>query len=104
MSTDTPSATCPAGQTTTTTVKTRDHKGRATVALVFPTATYAACPLRSQCVKSRRGGRRVQVSVHERRIAAARTAQTDDPATVAWLRVLGAFNTAPTSPAMAHSA
>jgi len=83
---DTPSATCPAGVTTTTTKKTKDHKGRATFAFVFPTATCAGCPLRSQCVKSRRGGRRVQVSVHERRIAAARSAQTDDPDTVALLR------------------
>lgn len=82
-----PAATCPAGVTTTTTAKTRDHKGRATFELVFPTAVCAACPLREQCVKSRRGGRRVKVSVHERRIAAARAAQTGDPATVALLRV-----------------
>jgi hypothetical protein len=81
-----PSAVCPAGVTTTTTAKTRDHKGRATFEFVFPTATCAACPLRAQCVKSRRGGRRVKVSVHERRIAAARAAQTDDPATVGLLR------------------
>lgn len=83
---DTPAAVCPAGVTTTTTANTRDHKGRATFELVFPAAVCAACPLRSQCVKSRRGGRRVKVSVHERRIAAARAAQTDDPATVTLLR------------------
>lgn len=81
-----PSATCPAGTTTTTTEKTRDHKGRATFAFAFPAATCAACPLREQCVKSRRGGRRVKVSVHERRMAAARAAQTGDPGTVALLR------------------
>lgn len=82
---DQPCATCPAGQTTTTTNKTRDHKGRATFEFVFPAATCAACPLREQCVKGR-GGRRVRVSVHERRITAARAAQTDDPDTVALLR------------------
>jgi hypothetical protein len=82
---DTPAATCPAGTATTTTEKTKDHKGRATFAFVFPAATCAACPLRAQCVKGSRG-RRVQVSVHERRIAAARVAQTDDPDTVALLR------------------
>ncbi|CAN5608698.1 hypothetical protein BH24ACT15_BH24ACT15_36910 [soil metagenome] len=82
---DTPAATCPADVTTTTTVKTKDHKGRPTVALVFPAATCAACPLRQQCVKGSRG-RKVRVSVHERRIAAARTAQTEDPDTVALLR------------------
>ena len=82
---DQPCATCPAGQTTTTTNKTRDHKGRATFEFVFPAATCAACPLREQCVKGR-GGRGVRVSVHERRITAARAAQTDDPDTVALLR------------------
>jgi hypothetical protein len=81
-----PSATCPASTTTMTTAKTRDHKGRATFEFVFPAATCAVCPLREQCVKSRRAGRRVKVSVHERRIAIARAAQTDDPATVALLR------------------
>jgi transposase len=82
---DQPSAVCPAGTITTTTAKTTDHKGRATFAFVFPAATCAACPLREQCTKGR-GGRRVTVSVHERRIAAARTAQTNDPATVSLLR------------------
>lgn len=82
---DPPCATCPAGTTTTATEKTRDHKGRATFAFVFPAATCAACPLREQCVKGSRG-RRVKVSVHERRIAAARAAQTGDPDTIALLR------------------
>ncbi|CAN5880242.1 IS1182-like element ISGvi6 family transposase [soil metagenome] len=82
---DTPAATCPADVTTTTTVKTNDHKGRRTFAFAFPAATCAACPLRQQCVKGNRG-RKVTVSVHKRRIAAARTAQTEDADTVALLR------------------
>ena len=36
----------------------------------------AACPLRSRCVKGAHG-RTIQVSVHERRMAAARAAERD---------------------------
>jgi transposase len=68
--------TCPAGQTTCDARPTTDAKGRATSRFHFPTAVCAACPLREQCVKGTRG-RTIEISVHERRMAAARAAERD---------------------------
>jgi transposase len=79
------SVTCPAGHTTTTVKKTKDHKGRRAALYVFDKPLCAACPLRDSCVGGK-GGRTIMVGVHEARIQAARAAQID-PATKALLRM-----------------
>jgi hypothetical protein len=76
--------TCPAGEETTHTKRTRDRKGRPAVLFRFPASVCGACPLRADCVAGS-GGRTIVVGIHEERIAAARAAQTD-PATRALLR------------------
>jgi hypothetical protein len=76
--------TCPAGEETTDTRPTKDHKGRPAVQFVFPAEVCGACPLRAECVAGR-GGRTITVGIHHERIAAARAAQTE-PATQALLR------------------
>lgn len=68
--------TCPAGVTTTTATKAKDHKGRPGLRLVFPAATCATCPLREQCVGGTKG-RSIFVGRHHDRIAAARAAQAE---------------------------
>lgn len=68
---DAPSATCPAGHTTTDARPTTDHKNRPTTMLVFDEATCAACPLRPRCTAGR-GPRTITLSVHEARMARAR--------------------------------
>jgi uncharacterized tellurite resistance protein B-like protein len=82
---DAKSVTCPAGRTTTTVKKTKDHKGRRAALYVFDKTLCAACPLRESCVGGK-GGRTIMVGVHEARIQAARSAQ-NDPATKALLRM-----------------
>jgi hypothetical protein len=67
-------ATCPAGEVATDWCRSRDHKGRDTVTLVFPVETCATCPLRSDCVKGG-GARTITLSVHETRMAKARAEQ-----------------------------
>ena len=76
--------TCPAGNTTATTQRTKDHKGRPATVFLFPADVCATCPLRDQCTTGN-GGRRVTVGRHEARIQAARAAQAD-PATADLLR------------------
>src|SRR6266566_4696334 len=66
-----PSATCPAGHTTTDAHPVRDHKGRSTKRLLFSVEVCGACPLRAQCVKGD-GARSITLSVHEARMAKAR--------------------------------
>jgi hypothetical protein len=78
------SVTCPAGHTTTTVKKTKDHKGRRAALYVFDKDLCARCPLRDSCVGGK-GGRTIMVGVHEARIQAARAAQAD-PDTKALLR------------------
>jgi hypothetical protein len=78
------SVLCPAGHTTTTVKKTKDHKGRRAAMYVFDKDLCAVCPLRDSCVGGK-GGRTIMVGVHEARIQAARAAQVD-PATKALLR------------------
>jgi transposase len=68
--------TCPAGQITSDARATTDAKGRTTSRFHFPDAVCAVCPLREQCVKGARG-RTIEISVHERRMAAARAAERD---------------------------
>ena len=76
--------TCPAGNTTSDTRPTRDHKNRPATEFVFAPQMCAACPLKDQCTTSRRG-RKITVGRHEPRIAAARAAQTE-PETKSLLR------------------
>ena len=70
-----PSATCPAGYTTTDARPDRDHKNRPIQRLHFAVETCAGCVLRPQCVKGA-DGRSIAVSVHEARMAKARADQT----------------------------
>lgn len=70
-----PSATCPAGATTTDARPTIDRKGRPTVYLVFDEQTCAVCPLRPRCVKGR-GPRSITLNVHEARLIKARAELT----------------------------
>jgi hypothetical protein len=66
-----PSATCPAGYTTTDARPVRDHKGRPTKRLHFAIEVCGGCPLRARCVKGD-GARSITLSVHEARMARAR--------------------------------
>lgn len=68
------SATCPAGQTTTTTGVGRDHKRRPVTVLKFADDVCAACPLRPRCTTSRHG-RWITLNFHEARLQAARIEQ-----------------------------
>lgn len=70
----TPSATCPAGHTTTDAWSTTDHKGRPTLMLHFDADLCDACPLRAQCVKGA-GPRTITLNVHEARMIKARADQ-----------------------------
>jgi len=70
-----PSATCPAGHTTTRLIGNgRDRHGRQVVALVFPAGTCAACPLRPRCVAGS-GPRSVALHHHQALLQQARAAQ-----------------------------
>lgn len=70
--------TCPAGQTTSKAVKTKDHKNRPGLTYIFATDTCGACPIRNLCIKpTQTKGRTVFVGRHHNRIAAARKAQQD---------------------------
>ena len=68
-----PSATCPAGQTTTDTGWSTDGKGRRVVVLRFG-RRCEGCPLRSACTAAR-DGREVTLNFHEARLQAARRDQ-----------------------------
>ena len=70
-----PSATCPAGHTTTRLIGNgRDRHGRKAFALVFPAGTCGACPLRQRCVAGS-GPRSVALHHHEALLQQARAAQ-----------------------------
>jgi len=71
---DVPSATCPAGHTTTQVGYTHDAKGRRVVVVKFPAPTCAVCPLRERCTTNPHG-RSVTLNFHEARLQAARAAQ-----------------------------
>ena len=81
---DTPSATCPAGQTTTTVSHARDAQSRPILRFHFPRAVCEACPLFARCVQSKTEGRTItshytcthrQVRCHEGLLQAARAQQ-----------------------------
>jgi hypothetical protein len=69
-----PSATCPAGHTTTDAWSTTDHKGRPTLMLHFDADMCDSCPLRAQCVKGT-GPRTITLNPHEARLIKARAEQ-----------------------------
>ena len=71
---DAPSATCPAGHTTTTTKTGQDGKGRRVTILRFADDLCAACPLRARCTTSAHG-RWITLNFHEARLQAARAEQ-----------------------------
>jgi transposase len=73
IDTDAPSATCPAGHTTTTTGTTTDHKGRRVVMLKFG-SRCAGCPLAARCTTNA-AGRTITLNFHESRLQAARAEQ-----------------------------
>lgn len=68
-----PSATCPAGHTTTDTGRSTDHKGRRVVMLKFGNHC-AGCRLRDQCTTAT-AGRSITLNFHEERLQAARAEQ-----------------------------
>ena len=80
----TPSATSPAGQTTTAVTHTRDEQGRPILRFRFPRVVCAACPLFARCVQSKTKGRTItsrhtcthrQVRCQEALLQAARAQQ-----------------------------
>jgi transposase len=78
-----PSATCPAGHTTSHTGWSTDSKGRRVRTLKFGSRCQT-CPLRQRCTASP-DGRVITLNFHEARLQAARTEQTR-PATRRKLR------------------
>ena len=68
-----PSATCPAGHTTTDTGWSTDHKGRRVVMLKFGNRCDG-CHLREQCTTAT-AGRSITLNFHEERLQAARAEQ-----------------------------
>ncbi len=68
-----PSATCPAGKTTTRTCASRDHKGRRIAKLVFGELCHG-CALRERCTTNP-AGRSIDLAFHEARLQAARADQ-----------------------------
>lgn len=72
---ETPSATCPAGHTTTTTHSARDKQGRPVLRFIFSRAVCEACPLFARCVQSKTEGRTITSHHHEALLRAARTQQ-----------------------------
>jgi hypothetical protein len=80
----TPSATCPAGQTTTTVRARTDEQGRPIWLFTFPRAVCEACALFARCVHSKTDGRTItshytcthrQVRCHEGLLPTARAQQ-----------------------------
>lgn len=69
-----PSATCPAGHTTTHQGRSIDDKGRRVVVLKFAAPTCGACSLRPRCTTNP-AGRSVTLNFHEARLQAARAEQ-----------------------------
>jgi len=72
---ETPSATCPAGHTTTTVHTARDPHGRPVLRFTFPRTVCAACPLFARCVQSKTEGRTITSHYHEALLQAARAQQ-----------------------------
>lgn len=72
---DTPSATCPAGHTTTAVHTQHDPQGRPVLQFSFPRAVCEACALFARCVHSKTDGRTVTSHYHEGLLQSARRQQ-----------------------------
>ncbi len=72
---DAPSATCPAGQTTTTAYTKHDEQGRPVLQFTFPRAVCEACALFVRCVHSKTDGRTITSHYHEGLLRTARAQQ-----------------------------
>ena len=72
---DAPSATCPAGHTTTTVHRARDPHGRSVLRFHFPRAVCVTCALFTRCVQSQTEGRTITSHYHEALLQAARVQQ-----------------------------
>lgn len=75
---DIPSATCPAGHTTTDTKSSTDNKGRRVRMLRFPVEVCDRCALRGHCTTGR-DGRTITLNFHEARLQGARAEQARAP-------------------------
>jgi len=71
-----PSATCPAGQTTTTVSRAYDRQGRPVRRFHFPRGVCEACALFARCVRSQTEGRTITSHHHEALLQAARARQS----------------------------
>ena len=69
---ETPSVTCPTGQTTTTVSRATDPQGRPVLRFHFPRAVCEVCDLVARCVRSQREGRTITSHYHEALLQAAR--------------------------------
>jgi transposase len=72
---DAPSATCPAGQTSTTVHTARDDHGRSVLRFQFSRAGCEACALFARCVHSKTDGRTITSHYHEGLLRTARAQQ-----------------------------
>jgi len=72
---DPPSATCPAGQTTTVARARKDEQGRPIWQFFFPRVVCEACPLFARCVQSKTEGRTITRHYHEGLLRTARAQQ-----------------------------
>jgi hypothetical protein len=70
-----PSATCPAGQTTTAVHIKRDEQGRPVLQFTFPRPVCEACRLFTRCVHSKTDGRTITSHYHEGLLRTARVQQ-----------------------------
>jgi len=69
------SATCPAGQTTTTIHPKHDAQGRPVLQFAFPRTVCEACALFARCVHSKLEGRTITSHFHEGLLRSARAQQ-----------------------------
>jgi hypothetical protein len=74
---ETPSATCPAGHTTTTAHAARDPQGRPVLRFHFPRAVCETCALFARCVHSQTAGRTITSHYHEALLQCARAEQAN---------------------------
>lgn len=72
---DAPSATCPAGHTTTAVHPKHDEHGRPVLQFSFPRAVCETCALFARCVHSKTDGRTVTSHYHEGLLQSARSQQ-----------------------------
>jgi len=74
----TPTATCPHGQTVSASSSTTDEDGRTSHKFTFDRAICLTCPLFARCVRSQTTGRTLTTSPYEAYLRAARERQQTD--------------------------